>query len=267
MLPLLAGSLYLRIEPLVDRSLASSLDEGSVAHMHFAHRMVIALLSISTSGLSVIAFPQLAGRLASDGRDGFVTHFALAMRRLIMIVAPISLGFALFAVPVISDLLERGRFSHNDSQVVGSLIVAFMGLFIGASWCELLARGFYTLGDTRTPTIVGAIALTIGLTVKWFTLPLGGTWALAGSSSLAYLLTAVIMSVLLARQTSARIFAGWFPTLMWSMLAAGLACAVCVLPYTLHFGRTWTAAPLGAVVYGALMYPLALGKRSSTNGH
>lgn len=258
MLPLIAGSLYLRIEPLVDRSLASRLDEGSVAHLHYAHRMIIALLSISTSGLSVVAFPQLAGRLASHGRDGFVTHFALAMRRLIMIVVPISIGFGAFAVPVISDLLERGVFNSKDSQAVGGLIVMFMGVFLGASWCELLARGFYTLGDTRTPTIVGAITLTIGLTVKWFSLPYGGSWAIAGSSSLTYLLTAVSMSVLLARQTHRGIFEGCVKALAWSAGAALVACAVCTLPYTFSFGRTWLAAPIGVVVYGALIYPLAM---------
>ncbi len=150
-----------------------------MAHLHYSHRMIIALLSISTSGLSVIAFPQLAGRLASEGRDGFVTHFALAMRRLILIVVPIAIGFGMFAVPVIRDLLQRGRFEASDSQAVGGLIVVFMGVFIGASWCELLARGFYTLGDTRTPTVVGAITLTVGLAVKWFALPFGGSWAIA----------------------------------------------------------------------------------------
>lgn len=259
MLPLIAGSLYLRIEPLVDRSLASQLDEGSVAHLHYSHRMIIALLSISTSGLSVIAFPQLAGRLASEGRDGFVTHFALAMRRLLMIVVPIAIGFAFFAVPVISDLLQRGRFEARDSQAVGGLIVVFMGVFVGASWSELLARGFYTLGDTRTPTIVGAIALTIGLAVKWFSLPYGGSWAIAGSSSLTCLLSGIGMAILLARQTNRGIFAGCIKALVWSATAALIACAASMLPYTFSFGRTWLAAPIGAVVYAALIYPLAMG--------
>jgi putative peptidoglycan lipid II flippase len=132
-----------------------------------------------------------------------------------------------------------------------------MGLFVGASWCELLARGFYTLGDTRTPTVVGAITLTIGLIVKWFSFGYGGMWAIAGSSSMTFLLTAVIMSVLLASQTHANIFAGCFRTLLWSVAAALVACAFCVLPYTFSLGRTWAAAPLGALVYGALIYPLA----------
>ncbi len=132
-----------------------------MAQLHFAQRLIVALLAISTSGLSVIAFPQLAGHLAASGRDVFARHFALATRRLIFIVMPIAIGFGIYAEPVIADLLQRGRFDSEASVAVGGLIVCFMGMFVGASWGELLARGFYTLGDTRTPTIVGAIALTI----------------------------------------------------------------------------------------------------------
>ncbi len=261
MLPLIAGSLYLRIEPLIDRSLAAGLDEGSVAHLHYAQRMIVALLSISTSGLSVIAFPQLAGRLASAGREGFVEHYALASRRLLIIVMPIAIGFSLFAVPVVSDLLQRGIFEARDSQAVGQLIVIYMGMLVGASWNELLARGFYTLGDTRTPTIVGAIALSVALLVKWFSVPYGGIWAIAGSSSLTYVLAGVGMSILLLRQTHAGIFAGCLKTLLWSSGAALVACAVCSLPYTFSFGRTWVAAPLGAIVYAGMIYPLALDRK------
>lgn len=254
--PLVLGSIYLRIDPVVDRSLASYLSEGSVAHLHYSQRIIVALLAISTSGLSVIAFPQLAGRLALEGRQGFVTHFAVAMRRLVLITVPIACGFSFFAVPVIGDLLERGRFTAEDSTVVGWLIVCFMGLFIGASWGELLARGFYTLGDTRTPTIVGAIALTIGLAAKWFSLSSLGVWGIASSTSLYFMLSALTMACLLVSKTNRGIFAGCARTLLSATVASLIACAVCLLPYTLSLGRTWVAAPLGAITYVSMLWLL-----------
>ncbi|MCC6511544.1 MAG: polysaccharide biosynthesis C-terminal domain-containing protein [Pirellulaceae bacterium] len=254
LLPLVLGSVYLRIDPVVDRSLASQLSEGSVAHLHYAQRMIVALLAISTSGLSVIAFPQLAGRLASEGQAGFVTHFALAMRRLVLIIVPIAIGFGCFATAVITDLLQRGRFTSADSQAVGSLIILFMGMFIGASWSELLARGFYTLGDTRTPTVVGLVTVTLGLLAKWFSLPYCGVWGIAGSTSLAFLLNGVMMSWLLASKTDRLILQGSLMTLLVALASAGIACAVCLVPYTWSLGRTWTAAPLGAATYVGMLW-------------
>lgn len=254
LMPLVLGSIYLRIDPVVDRSLASRLSEGSVAHLHYAQRIIVALLAISTSGLSVIAFPQLAGRLATEGSAGFVTHFAIATRRLVLITVPIAIGFSFFAVPVIGDLLERGRFTAEDSYVVGWLIVCFMGMFVGASWGELLARGFYTLSDTRTPTIVGAIALTIGLACKWLSLPTLGIWGIAGSTSFYLMLSAITMACLLRVRTQGPIFSGSVVALVQAVVAAIAACGVCLIPYTFQLGGTWVAAPLGAITYVAVLW-------------
>ncbi len=254
LLPLVVGSIYLRIDPVVDRSLASQLSEGSVAQLHYAQRMIVALLAISTSGLSVIAFPQLAGQLAREGQDSFVEHFAIAMRRLVLITVPIAIGFSIFAVPVVSDLLERGRFTSEDSHTVGWLIVCFMGMFVGASAGELLSRGFYTLGDTRTPTVIGAAAITIGLICKWSSLSLLGVWGIACSTSLALMLAPLCMSYLLIKRLNWRLFEGCGSTLVQSLLATLAACAVCTIPYTVTPGRTWLAAPIGVVVYFGLLW-------------
>ncbi len=74
------------------------------------------------------------------------------------------------------------------------------------------------------------------------------------SSSLTYLLTAVSMSCLLILKTHRGIFAGCISAIVLSTIAALVACAVCALPYSLDFGRTWVAAPIGVVVYGGVVY-------------
>ena len=254
LLPLILGGIYLRIDPVVDRALASALDEGRVAQLHYAQRMVVALLGISTSGLSVIAFPQLASCLAAEGRAGFVEQFAQAARRLICLSMPIALGLSCYAVPVVSDLLQRGRFTAADSQVVGSLLIVYMGMFIAASWGELLARGFYTLGDTRTPTLVGAFALTLGLIAKWYSLPVWGIWGIAAATSAYTLLSVGIMAMWLVARNGRAIFGGTPRTLVQCLIAAACACGLCWIPYTLALGRTWTAAPLGAATYLLMLW-------------
>jgi putative peptidoglycan lipid II flippase len=253
-MPLLLGGLYLRIEPVVDRALASGLEEGSVARLHYAHRIAGALLTISTSGLAVIAFPQLADRLAGQGRTAFVEHLARAMRRLWLVTLPIAIGFSVFSVPVVADLLQRGRFTAEDSFAVGTLIVAFMGVFLGASSGELLARGYYTLSDTRTPTILGAAALTLGLIAKGLLLPLYGVWGIALGGSLYALLSAGSMAWLLRRRLGAGCFAGSTVTILQASAAALAACGASSLPYLFQFGRTWLAAPLGVATYALVLW-------------
>ncbi len=253
--PLLLGAAFIRLDPLVDRVLASELDSGSIAHVNYAQRIMAALLAVGTSSLSVIAFPQLAQQLTASGKEGMASYFALAFRRLVLLVVPIAMGFSVFSVRIISDLLQRGEFTSEDSRVVGLLVVALMGMFAGASSGELLARGFYVLGDTKTPTIVGVIMLVIGLTAKVVMFKFIGIWGIAAGVSGYFLLSAFTMACILAARVGPRIFAGALPYALQAILSASAACGCSALVYgsgldrVVPFGLTWLAGPAGALVY------------------
>lgn len=247
--PLLIGNLYLRIEPIIDRRLTSELYEGAVRQLDVAQRIIAATLLISASGLAVIALPQLADRLAKQGKQAFVEHFALAVRRLILIVTPILIGLSFYSTYVIADLLERGKFTHDDSRIVGTLIVGLLGFFLAASTGELLSRGFYILGDTRTPTLIGAGALTLGIIAKLLLVDPLGIWGLALAASGSYVLSATTMAVMLRQRTSRDIFRHAGKYAVQASLASLVACAICSLAYLFNFGRSLVAIPVAGGVY------------------
>lgn len=255
--PLLLGTIYLRIEPLVDRVLANRLyDEGAISHVNYSQRIMMALLALGTSSLALIAFPQLAARYADGGRQGFTEHFSLALRRLWLLIIPIAVGVSCFATWIVSDTLQRREFTANDSQVVGWLVVATMGMFIGASLGELLSRAFYVLEDTRTPTLIGVISLTVGLVVKIVLVTFWGIWGIALGVSLHFLLSSLTMMYLLRRQLGNGMFVGSFVSLRDAIISSLVACVVCYCVYATKIGSTWTAAPAGAITYFVILLVL-----------
>ncbi len=252
--PLLLGTIYLRIEPLVDRMLADSLnDEGAISHINYSQRIMMALVSIGSSTLALIAFPQLAARYADEGLHAFSEHFSLALRRLWLLIVPIAVGVSCFAVPIVSDLLQRGQFTTGDSAMVGWLIVATMGMFVGASLGELTARAFFVLEDTRTPTAVGVIALTVGMLTKLTLVAYWGIWGIAFGVSLYFLLSSGSMLLMLRRRLGAVIFKGSVSHLRDAGIASLVACGVCFCVYATRIGGTWIAAPVGAAVYFSIL--------------
>ncbi|MCR9294787.1 MAG: polysaccharide biosynthesis C-terminal domain-containing protein [bacterium] len=247
--PLLLGAIFLRVSPLVDRVWASQLDPGSLTRINYADRIVMALLTIGTSSLSLIAFPQLAEHLASHGKQGFSRHFSLCFRRMILLIVPIAIGVGVFSLRIVSDLLEGKMFTPEDSHVVGLLVAILMGMFVGASLSELLARGFYVLGDTKAPTMIGVIGLSLGLLMKYALFQFVGIWGIALGIALHFLLTTGILAVSLVRRAGAAIFegVGWY--LLQASLASLLACGCCFLVYARSIGNTWVAGPVGGVAY------------------
>ena len=173
----------------------------------------------------------------------------MAFRRLILLVVPIAVGFSLFSVWIVRDLLQQGEFTAHDSSMVGWLIIALMSMFVGASCGELLARGYYVLGDTKTPTWVGAAALVVGLLIKFLLFSMVGIWGIAIGVSAYSLISATTMAVLLTRRASKRVFAGCTLYLFQAMASTLAASGCCYLVYALDAGRTWVAAPVGAGSY------------------
>ena len=261
MWPLLAGAAFIRLDTLVDRILVSGLYEGSVAHINYAQRIIMALLTVGTSSLSVIVFPQLAQHLTAGGEKGFADHFALAWKRLSLIIVPICVGVGCFAVNIIRDLLERGEFTSNDSWIVGTLVTLHIGMFVGASAGELLARGFYSLGDTRTPTLVAALSLAIGFFVKFGLVQVLGIWGIPIGVSSAFLLSTCVMGLLLARRVDRTVYSGIGIYLVHAFVSTMIACGCCYLVYAGRLGSTWLAGPIGAVVYFACL--LGIGNREA----
>jgi len=257
--PLLLGAALLRVDPLVDRVLASKISvdgPGAVASINYAHRMLAALLAIGTSGLAIVAFPQLAQRLEGTGTDSFARHFALAFRRLILVVVPITLGFSFFSVWIIRDLLEHKAFTHQDSIVVGWLIVALMGMFAGASCAELLARAFYAVGDTKSPTLIGVVALLISWVIKvWLYLQIG-LWGIALGVSVYCVLSAAGMAWWLSRRFGSNLWNDCSKWFLQALLSTLIACCGCYIVYQLISQGTWVAAPTGAVIYFTVLLGL-----------
>ncbi|GAB5404526.1 MAG: hypothetical protein Aurels2KO_27570 [Aureliella sp.] len=252
--PLLLGTMYLRIEPLVDRMLADSLnDEGAISHINYSQRIMMALLSLGTSSLALIAFPQLAARYADQGLSAFREHFSLALRRLWLLIVPIAVGVSCFSVQIVSDLLERDQFTADDSATVGWLVFATMGMFVGASLGELTARAFFVLEDTLTPTVVGVVTLTVGLLIKLALVEHWGIWAIALGVSSYFLLSASTTLWLLYRRLGGAIFKGSSVNIRDAGIASLVACGMCFCVYATRMGGTWIAAPVGAVVYFSIL--------------
>lgn len=252
--PLVLGAAFLRLDPMVDRIFASELDQGSLTHISWAHRIHAALLALGASSLSLVAMPQLAEFYSKNGLKGFSTHFALCARRISLLIIPVAIGVSVFSVWIIRDLLEGGKILPSDSERVGWLVTSFMGLFLGASLAELISRGFYVLGDTKTPTLIGATCLAVGLIVKYLLFQQIGVWGIALGISLYYLVTAVVLGWALLRRSSREIFTGCAVYVMQASLAAGFACGCCFIIYSSNFitvviPSTWVAAPVGVFSY------------------
>ncbi len=148
--------------PVVDQQVvtffASYLAKGTVTHLENANRLMIAAQGVLGQAAAVAAFPYLAGESQSGDYRAFADFLRSSLRRLLFIALPVSTLLLLWAAPLTRLVYGYGQFNTPQKLHETALCLALYCLGLVA-WVGqgLVARGFYALGDTRTPTLIGTV--------------------------------------------------------------------------------------------------------------
>lgn len=255
MLPLLILLALTQLDPLLDRYLTSKLSPGSVSQLGYATRLAAAVLTLSTSGLAVVAFPALARHAAEHDDDKLRAEIAAALRFLMLLLVPVVAALIWFGQPLIRDLLERGRFSPDDTRVVAMTLTVLCGMIVGGSLGEVASKVFFSRQNTRTPVIVGLFGFGFGVALKFAWVRTSGVTGLAAATSAFYLLNALTMLGLIAWQLGLGVFRGVLGTLVRTVAgtAAAIGLGQLVMRTSLPCPSLWGAAVGGIAMLAVLL--------------
>lgn len=197
LLPLLLGAAIYKLDPLLDRYLASGLPVGSVSRLSYSSRLIAAFLTLTSNGLAMVVFPILATHAANSQREHLKTEVGHALQYLVFLVLPLTAALAWFPIPIIRDLFQRGRFTPDDTRAVAELLALSLGILVGGSLGEILSKTFFAMGDTRTPTVVRMFGFLVGASLKLWWGTQYGLRGLVWATSCYYLLIALLDWILL----------------------------------------------------------------------
>jgi putative peptidoglycan lipid II flippase len=208
MRPLLAGNLYYKTDPLVDRFLLSSAASGSISLYWLAQQIFGAANQVINRAFAVPFVPR-SSLLHKGGRPGEAA--ALYRRTLARVAALAALGVAgllLVGRPALALLVGHGQVTPGRVGELWWLMVWLLGVFAGGAFGQISSCAFYARGDTATPTRLGSLSYTLHLPVKvaWFAWD--GVRGLALASSLYYLVSFALQHRALRRDGAAHAAAG-----------------------------------------------------------
>lgn len=180
-LPIMFGVSLPVVDQWVVGFFASNFDAGTLTHLRNGNRLMIALQGVVGQAAAVAAFPYLASEGALGDFKEFSNLLRTGLRRLLFVTLPLTVLMVLWARPLVR--LVYGWGEYNDPGKINSTALCFTLFTLGLyAWGGLgfVARGFYALGDTRTPTIIGSV-LTFILFVPlcWIAAHTGHAYLLA----------------------------------------------------------------------------------------
>lgn len=191
--PALFGVSVTQINLLLDTLIASFLVTGSISWLYYADRLLEFPLGLFGIGIATVILPSLSGLHARESKAEFAATIDWGLRVVCLMGMPALAGLMVLAQPIIMLLFMRGEFSQSDVLQVSYALYAYLSGLVSFMFIKVLAPGFYSRQDTKTPVKIGIIAMVANMAFNLMLAPFYGYVGLAMATTLSATLNAFLL--------------------------------------------------------------------------
>jgi putative peptidoglycan lipid II flippase len=247
--PVAAGMMVTIAGIVIDRYLASLLEDGSMTIMSYATRLIQFPLGLVGVAISAAILPTLSGFASNepgDARGPFRDALISGIRMVFFLMTPALVGVIVLREPLVELVFQRGQFTVGDTFRTAQVLMAYAPQLPLTAMDQLLIVAFYARKDTFTPVIVGVITVILYLISALALIGPLGVVGLAAANAIQNGAHGLILLTLIHRAV------GSILTSETAGYVAQLTLAGVVMAVVLGVGMTMTAmvsaAPIVAVL-------------------
>lgn len=188
MIPALFGVSISQINLLLDTVIASLLMTGSIAWLYYSDRLIEFPLGLFGIGIATVILPALSKLHSSKKGSDFQHTLDWGVRFVIFLGIPAMVGLMIISPLIITVLFDHGAFSDGDIDHVKAVSMGVMAYSVGLvsfMLIKVLAPGFYSRQDTKTPVKIGIITLVLNMVFNIMLAPFIGYLGLALATSMS----------------------------------------------------------------------------------
>ncbi len=264
MLPRLVGAGIVQLNFWVNTNLASRQPEGSLTAITTAFTLMMMPQALIAQAIAIASLPTFSAQVALGKMDEMRSSLASTLRAVILLSLPSSIGLVLLREPIIRLLYQGGRFGDRSTELVAWALLWYAAGLVGHCVVEIVSRAFYALHDTKTPVLVGVLAMTlnIGFSLLFASLFIKAGWmphgGLALANSLATGLEMVILLIVMRRRLN-----GLHGKVILDAVWKGVVACV-IMAMGLSIWLAWSGSrsiwlvTLGGLAIGAAIYGVVL---------
>jgi putative peptidoglycan lipid II flippase len=199
--PVMLGLGLINVNAVIGTIVAANWIDPTIAPnaIDKAFRIYMLPQGMFSVAVATVLFPSLA-RLATRGdMDGFRDTISRGLRQINFLLLPAAVVSIVLAEPIVRLLYERGRFDPDQTTVVAGALAAFsVGLAFNGMML-MLNRGFFSLQQPWTPTLIALanLVLNAALYTVFYRV---GTWGIPLAISLANIAGVAMLLVALRRR-------------------------------------------------------------------
>ncbi|WP_185231914.1 murein biosynthesis integral membrane protein MurJ [Teredinibacter franksiae] len=162
MAPAMFGVSVGQINLLFDTVLASFLPDGSITWLYFSDRLTELPLGVFGVGIATVVLPSLSRQFVS-GTEKFSATLDWAIRMILLVGLPAALALMILAEAILYALFQYGEYLSIDVYMSSFSLRAYTLGLVAFMLIKVLASGYFSRQDTRTPVRIGIIAMVVNM--------------------------------------------------------------------------------------------------------
>lgn len=259
-LPVIIGTSVNQINILVDRTIASSLEVGAISALSYANRLNLFIQGLFVTSIITVMYPMISSYASKQNYDGIKKALAESINIIIIFVLPITVGAMVFSNQVVNLLFGRGAFDDSAIQMTSTALFFYSLGMLGFGLREVLARGFYSMQDTKTPMINAALGMLVNIILNIILSRFLGIGGLALATSIAATLTTILLFVSLRKKIGPfgmKQISASFLKILFASLTMGALAKLSFIYLTTSLSQNFSlliAIGIGVVSYSVIIY-------------
>ncbi|GKW52080.1 putative lipid II flippase MurJ [Pseudoalteromonas sp. NCCP-2140] len=188
MLPALFGVSISQINLLLDTMIASMLMTGSIAWLYYSDRLIEFPLGLFGIGIATVILPALSKLHSTKSTKDFQLTLDWGVRFVIFLGLPAMFGLMVISPLIITVLFDHGAFQNGEIDHVKAVSYGVMAYSVGLvsfMLIKVLAPGFYSRQDTKTPVKIGIKTLVLNMVFNIMLAPFIGYLGLALATAMS----------------------------------------------------------------------------------
>ena len=264
MIPALFGVSVSQINLLFDTFIASFLATGSISWLYYSDRLLEFPLGLFGIAIATVVLPALSRKHVDAESKGFSSTMDWGVRMVVLLGLPAMLGLMVLAKPMLMVLFMRGEFTVQDVQQASLSLTAYASGLLNFMLIKVLAPGYYSRQDTKTPMKYGIVAMITNMVFNAIFAYLYGYVGLAIATALSAFVNMALLYRGLHLQGVYRVSRRTFGFMIRLILAGTVMVAALYwqledLTVWLSWGLTQRMVMLAAlIVMAAVIYLLSL---------
>ncbi len=193
MIPALFGVSVSQINLLLDTFIASFLMTGSISWLYYSDRLLEFPLGLFGIAIATVILPALSRKHVDAEPKAFAATMDWGVRMVFTLGLPAMAGLIVLAKPMLMVLFMRGEFGVHDVNQASMSLIAYASGLLNFMLIKVLAPGYYSRQDTKTPVRYGIIAMVSNMGFNLIFAYFYGYVGLAMATALSALVNMVLL--------------------------------------------------------------------------